>query len=96
MRTSFLYALTLLIYKLISYLYICSYFGVFLLDGQVCPALATYKGKLKATPPSLVKSWSNLNESVVRFKRALSSKQINTREKLHAEWARNPNCKCCM
>ncbi|XP_036215219.2 probable ATP-dependent RNA helicase kurz [Bactrocera oleae] len=69
----------------------CSYFGVFLLDGQVCPALATYKGKLKATPPSLVKSWSNLNESVVRFKRALSSKQINTREKLHAQWARNPN-----
>uniref|UniRef100_A0A0A1XCG5 RNA helicase n=1 Tax=Zeugodacus cucurbitae TaxID=28588 RepID=A0A0A1XCG5_ZEUCU len=69
----------------------CSYFGVFLLDGQVCPALAAYKAKLKATPPSLVKSWSNLNESVVRFKRALNSKQINTRDKLHAEWARNPN-----
>ncbi|XP_050328897.1 probable ATP-dependent RNA helicase kurz [Bactrocera neohumeralis] len=68
-----------------------SYFGVFLLDGQVCPALAAYKAKLKATPPSLVKSWSNLNESVVRFKRALNNKQINTREKLQAEWARNPN-----
>ncbi|XP_053952110.1 probable ATP-dependent RNA helicase kurz [Anastrepha ludens] len=68
-----------------------SYFGVFLLDGQVCPALAAYKTKLKATPPSLVKSWSNLNESVVRFKRALLNKQINSRDKLHAEWARNPN-----
>ncbi|XP_004531156.1 probable ATP-dependent RNA helicase kurz [Ceratitis capitata] len=69
----------------------CSYFGVFLLDGQVCPVLAAYKAKLKTTPPSLVKSWSNLNESVVRFKRALSNKQINTRDKLHAEWAKDPN-----
>ncbi|XP_067635803.1 probable ATP-dependent RNA helicase kurz [Eurosta solidaginis] len=67
------------------------YFGVFLLDGQICPLLAAYKARLKATPPSLVKSWSNLNESVVRFKRALVNKQINTRDKLHAEWARNPH-----
>lgn len=71
----------------------CSYFGMFLLNGEVCPKLNEYKPKLKATPSSIVKSWSNLNETVTKFKRALITKEINCKQKLLDEWERDPNCK---
>ncbi|XP_037935392.1 probable ATP-dependent RNA helicase kurz [Teleopsis dalmanni] len=67
----------------------CSYFGMFLLDGKVCEKLADFKSKLKSTPSSLVKSWSNLNENILRFKRALIGKEINTQQKLFNVWSEN-------
>uniref|UniRef100_A0A1A9W634 RNA helicase n=1 Tax=Glossina brevipalpis TaxID=37001 RepID=A0A1A9W634_9MUSC len=67
------------------------YFAMFFLDGQVCPKLSAYKAKLKCTPSAVVKSWSSLNQSIVRFKIAFNNKQINTRQKLLDEWKRNPN-----
>ncbi|XP_075155646.1 putative ATP-dependent RNA helicase kurz [Haematobia irritans] len=67
------------------------YFGMFLLDGHVCPKLKDFKGKLKSTPSSLTKSWSNLNDALVKFKRCLIIKQINTRQKLFEEWEKDAN-----
>lgn len=66
---------------------------MFLLDGLVCPALAAFKPKLKSTPASLIKSWSSLNDKVLRFKRALINKQIHTRQTLFDQWQIEPNCK---
>ncbi|TMW49945.1 hypothetical protein DOY81_004984 [Sarcophaga bullata] len=67
------------------------YFAMFVLDGQVCPQLLVYKAKLKSTPSSLTKSWSNLNEHILKFKRCFMAKQINTRQKLLDCWRKNPN-----
>ncbi|XP_013115687.2 probable ATP-dependent RNA helicase kurz [Stomoxys calcitrans] len=67
------------------------YFGMFVLDGVVCPKLQPFKSKLKSTPSSLTKSWSNLNDGLVKFKRCFIVKQINTRQKLFEEWERDPN-----
>ncbi|XP_022219056.2 probable ATP-dependent RNA helicase kurz [Drosophila obscura] len=69
----------------------CCYFGMFLLAGDICPRLAEFKGKLRVTPATLIKSWSNLNDKVLRFKRALINKEIHTRQALHEHWARDPN-----
>lgn len=65
---------------------------MFLLDGQVCPQLLPFKSKLKSTPSAMTKSWSNLNDALLKFKRCLIVKQINNRQKLFAEWETNPNC----
>ncbi|XP_030569337.1 probable ATP-dependent RNA helicase kurz [Drosophila novamexicana] len=69
----------------------CCYFGMFLLDGIVCPPLAAFRPKLKSTPASLIKSWSSLNDKVLRFKRALINKQIHTRQSLFDQWKTEPN-----
>ncbi|XP_061395086.1 probable ATP-dependent RNA helicase kurz [Musca vetustissima] len=67
------------------------YFAMFLLDGQVCPQLVPFKSKLKSTPSAMTKSWSNLNDALLKFKRCLIVKQINNRQKLFDEWEKNPN-----
>ncbi|KAM8720899.1 hypothetical protein ACLKA7_006874 [Drosophila subpalustris] len=69
----------------------CCYFGMFLLEGTVCPQLAEFKTKLKSTPASLIKSWSSLNDKVLRFKRALITKQIHSRQSLLDQWKSEPN-----
>ncbi|XP_068158591.1 probable ATP-dependent RNA helicase kurz [Drosophila tropicalis] len=69
----------------------CCYFGMFLLDGRVCPKLGNFKPKLKSTPSSITKSWSNMNDKVLRFKRALINKQISSREALSKQWESEPN-----
>lgn len=66
---------------------------MFVLDGQVCPQLLAFKSKLKTTPSALTKSWSNLNDFLLKFKRCFIVKQINTRQKLFDEWEKNPSCK---
>lgn len=65
---------------------------MFVLDGQVCPQLLAFKSKLKTTPSALTKSWSNLNDFLLKFKRCFIVKQINTRQKLFDEWEKNPSC----
>lgn len=69
----------------------CCYFGMFLLEGSVCPQLTEFKPKLKSTPASLIKSWSSLNDKVLRFKRALITKQIHSRQALLDQWKSEPN-----
>ncbi|XP_030245861.1 probable ATP-dependent RNA helicase kurz [Drosophila navojoa] len=69
----------------------CCYFAMFLLDGLVCPALAAFKRKLKSSPSSFIKSWSDLNDKVVRFKRALINKKIFSREALFNLWDTEPD-----
>lgn len=66
---------------------------MFFLDGQVCPRLTAYKAKLKFAPSAVIKSWSNLNQSIVRFKLAFNNEKINSRQKLKEEWQKNPHCK---
>jgi len=65
---------------------------MFLLDGQVCSALAPFRGKLKSTPASVIKSWSSMNDKVLRFKRALITKQIHSRQALLDQWTSDPHC----
>ncbi|XP_017045925.1 probable ATP-dependent RNA helicase kurz [Drosophila ficusphila] len=69
----------------------CCYFGMFLLEGQVCSKLADFRGKLKSTPASVIKSWSSMNDKVLRFKRALITKQIHSRQALLDQWTRDPH-----
>ncbi|XP_055904771.1 probable ATP-dependent RNA helicase kurz [Eupeodes corollae] len=69
----------------------CCYFGMFFLNGDVCPKLLDFKANLKATPSSITKSWSSLNENVTRFKRALTTKEVHCKQKLLDEWKRDPN-----
>lgn len=68
----------------------CRYFGMFLLNGDVFPRLLEFKNKLKTTPSSITKSWSNLNEFVANFTKAILSKQINSKQKLLDIWKLNP------
>ncbi|XP_055855505.1 probable ATP-dependent RNA helicase kurz [Episyrphus balteatus] len=69
----------------------CCYFGMFFLNGDVFPKLQDFKAKLKVTPSSITKSWSNLNENVTKFKRALFIKEIHCRQALLDEWEKDPN-----
>ncbi|XP_062138311.1 probable ATP-dependent RNA helicase kurz [Drosophila sulfurigaster albostrigata] len=69
----------------------CCYFGMFLLEGSVCSKLAQFKSKLRSTPASLIKSWSNLNDSVLYFKKALINQQIHSRQTLFDHWQRDPS-----
>ncbi|KAH8420623.1 hypothetical protein KR009_012182 [Drosophila setifemur] len=69
----------------------CCYFGMFLLDGKVFSRLTEFKGKLKSTPSSLIKNWSSLNDKVLRFKKALITKQIHTRQALLDQWETDPH-----
>ncbi|KAH8387632.1 hypothetical protein KR093_008319 [Drosophila rubida] len=69
----------------------CCYFGMFLLEGSVCAKLKEFKSKLRSTPASLIKSWSNLNDSVLYFKKALINQQIHSRQTLFDHWKRDPS-----
>ncbi|XP_055380352.1 probable ATP-dependent RNA helicase kurz [Condylostylus longicornis] len=69
----------------------CRYFGMFLLNGDVFPRLAEYKNKLKITPSSVTKSWSNLNEYVANFIKCLVKNQVNSKSKLENVWKTNKN-----
>nr|AAQ23562.1 RE43077p [Drosophila melanogaster] len=69
----------------------CCYFGMFLLDGEVCSRLADFRSKLKSTPASVIKSWSSMNNKVLRFKRALITKQIHNRQALIDQWNSDPH-----
>ncbi|XP_016995748.2 probable ATP-dependent RNA helicase kurz [Drosophila takahashii] len=69
----------------------CCYFGMFLLEGQVFSRLAPFRGKLKSTPASVIKSWSSMNDKVLRFKRALITKQIHSRQALLDQWTSDPH-----
>lgn len=64
----------------------CCYFGFFFLNGDVFPKLQEFKMKLKVTPSSITKSWSNLNENVTKFKRALILKEICSKQVLLDYW----------
>lgn len=66
---------------------------MFLLDGEVCSRLADFRSKLKSTPASVIKSWSSMNNKVLRFKRALITKQIHNRQALIDQWNSDPHCK---
>ncbi|EDX16916.1 GD16383 [Drosophila simulans] len=69
----------------------CCYFGMFLLEGEVCSRLADFRSKLKTTPASVIKSWSSMNNNVLRFKRALITKQIHNRQALLDQWNSDPH-----
>lgn len=71
----------------------CRYFGMYFLNGDVFPKLLEYKQKLKVTPSTLLKTWSNLNSYVTNFVKMLISKQINSKRKLLDIWKTNKNCK---
>ena len=66
---------------------------MFFLNGDVFTKLLDFKAKLKVTPSSITKSWSNLNENVTKFKRALVIKEVHCRQALLDEWQKDPNCK---
>lgn len=66
---------------------------MYLLNGTVFPQLEQFKNKLKSTPNSIVKNWSNLNVNITKFVVALVNNQVNSKAKLIAMWAKDPNCK---
>lgn len=70
-----------------------SYFGMFFLEGLVCPQLKEYKDHLKSTPVSVIKNWSDLNRNIYKFKRTLINRQVNTRDKLFDIWKEEKTCK---
>lgn len=66
---------------------------MYLLNGTVFPKLNEFKGKLKSTPNSIVKNWSNLNVNITKFVVALVNNQIYSKSRIEAMWEKDPNCK---
>ena len=66
---------------------------MYLLKGIVFPKLLVYKDKLKSTPNSIIKSWSNLNENIRKFTVALVNNGINNKTIIIEKWKKDSNCK---
>ncbi|KAH9515058.1 ATP-dependent RNA helicase dhx37 [Bulinus truncatus] len=66
------------------------WFGKFVLDGEVFPALAQFKSSLLMNATTMVKSWAKLQPKTETFLKALLSKEVKTRDKLIQVWNKEP------
>ena len=66
------------------------WFGRFLLEGKVIPALEKYRTSLLSNPLIMVKSWSNLQKRTEILVRELARESCDSGEKLTKIWARDP------
>ncbi|XP_069880986.1 probable ATP-dependent RNA helicase DHX37 [Dipodomys merriami] len=66
------------------------HFAWFLLEGQVFPKLASYKGCLLSSPNTMLKTWARLQPRTESLLRALVAEHADCRGALLAAWKRNP------
>ncbi|KAF6080955.1 DEAH-box helicase 37 [Phyllostomus discolor] len=66
------------------------HFARFLLEGQVCPKLASYQGCLLSSPSTMLKTWARLQPRTESLLRALVAETANCRDALLAAWKKNP------
>ncbi|KAM4827123.1 putative ATP-dependent RNA helicase DHX37 [Thomomys bottae] len=66
------------------------HFARFLLEGQVFPKLASYKGCLLSSPNTMLKTWARLQPRTESLLRALVAEKADCRGALLAAWKRNP------
>lgn len=68
---------------------------MFLLNGDVCPKLGSFRSQLLSTPTSMTKTWSKIVPRTEALFNRLKSLQVNTKDKLLDVWKINPSCKYC-
>uniref|UniRef100_A0A8C2RDM9 Activating signal cointegrator 1 complex subunit 3 n=1 Tax=Capra hircus TaxID=9925 RepID=A0A8C2RDM9_CAPHI len=68
------------------------HFARVLLEGQVFPKLASYKGCLLSSPSTMLKTWARLQPRTESLLRALVAKKANCRDALLVAWSKNPKC----
>lgn len=73
----------------------CRYFAMFLLAGEVFPALLVYRKQLRSSPQTLIKTWAKATPHILAFVNALNRAQVREKQQLLDAWVRDPNCKCC-
>ncbi|XDB59287.1 hypothetical protein AB1E18_012686 [Capra hircus] len=66
------------------------HFARVLLEGQVFPKLASYKGCLLSSPSTMLKTWARLQPRTESLLRALVAKKANCRDALLVAWSKNP------
>uniref|UniRef100_A0A8W4FPX9 DEAH-box helicase 37 n=1 Tax=Sus scrofa TaxID=9823 RepID=A0A8W4FPX9_PIG len=66
------------------------HFARVLLDGQVFPKLASYKGCLLSSPSTMLKTWARLQPRTESLLRALVAEKADCRDTLLAAWRKNP------
>lgn len=72
----------------------CRWFAMFLLDGEVMPALQAYRKQLRSSPKTVVKTWAKATPHILNFVNSLLRAQVHRRQQLLDVWAKDPNCKC--
>ncbi|XP_045881392.1 probable ATP-dependent RNA helicase DHX37 isoform X1 [Meles meles] len=66
------------------------HFARVLLEGQVFPKLASYRGCLLSSPSTMLKTWARLQPRTESLLRALVAEQASCRETLLAAWRKSP------
>uniref|UniRef100_A0A671TKL1 RNA helicase n=1 Tax=Sparus aurata TaxID=8175 RepID=A0A671TKL1_SPAAU len=61
-------------------------FSRFLLEGQVCPKLKKYVGRLLSNPSIMMKTWAKLQPRTEALLGALVSKRVDCRDTLYSVW----------
>ncbi|KAG8224605.1 hypothetical protein J437_LFUL009178 [Ladona fulva] len=69
------------------------WFAVFLLEGDVFPALRTYRESLLSAPTVMIKSWAKIQSRTDILLKALVSKKADSKSKLLEIWKNEPTCK---
>lgn len=65
---------------------------MFLLDGEVFPAISAYKKSMRSAPKNVVKTWSKSTPHILNFVNQLIRQQITSRQQLLDVWEKDPNC----
>ncbi|XP_022372928.1 probable ATP-dependent RNA helicase DHX37 isoform X1 [Enhydra lutris kenyoni] len=66
------------------------HFARVLLEGQVFPKLASYRGCLLSSPSTMLKTWARLQPRTESLLRALVAEQASCQETLLAAWRKSP------
>jgi len=66
------------------------WFGRFLLEGVVAPALAQYSSSMLSNPLVMVKSWSNLQKRTEILVKELAKESVDNGKKLAKVWEKSP------
>lgn len=74
--------------------FLCRYFAMFLLNGDIFPKISDYKKQMRSVPKNIVKKWSKDTPHVLSFVNKLINRQVSSKQKLLDLWRKDANCKC--
>ncbi|KAF8793585.1 putative ATP-dependent RNA helicase DHX37 like protein [Argiope bruennichi] len=66
-----------------------TWFAYFFLDGQICPAIQSYRKDLFALPSIILKSWARLQPRTRYFLQAIIERDVDSKESLKKAWQKD-------
>ncbi|GFQ78141.1 probable ATP-dependent RNA helicase DHX37 [Trichonephila clavata] len=67
-----------------------SWFCLFFLNGQVCPAIEKYKEFYLSQPATILKSWAKMLPRTRYMLQAVIAEEVDSRKKLQKAWKKDP------